>query len=366
MKIHREHIIKETYRVASVRGQFDFDDEKTINEWDVNLDLPLDWSIGVIVGPSGSGKTTIGKEYFGADNYFSGYEWKSDSVVDDFPESLDIKDITTALSSVGFSSPPAWLQPFNTLSNGQKFRVEMARVLYDERDVVVVDEFTSVVDRNAAQIGSFAIQKFIRKNKSKKKLVLLSCHYDILDWLQPDWVYDVTTGKTVRGSVWQRPAINVEIYKCNKSEWSRFSKHHYLDASIPPAAQCFAAIVNGELAGFISYMHSMGHNRKRICRTVVLPDYQGIGLSLLMSNWLGEYVYEKHKMPLALITSHPALMQYCSANSKWARINLGHQSGKTDDGKGGRMTNLSALRVTASFIYVGDRGFSYLKGWKNA
>ena len=26
-----------------------------------------------------------------------------------------------------------------------------------------------------------------------KKVVLLSCHYDIVEWLQPDWVYDVNT-----------------------------------------------------------------------------------------------------------------------------------------------------------------------------
>ena len=367
MKITREHKIEETYRVAAIRGQFDYNADKTLHEWDINIDLPSDWQIGVIVGPSGSGKTTIGREYFGEENYFTGFEWKANSVVDDFPQDVDIKEITTALSSVGFSSPPNWLQPFNTLSNGQKFRVEMARILFDKRKMIVVDEFTSVVDRTVAQVGSFAIQKYIRKNIKDKQIVLLSCHYDVLDWLQPDWVYDVNTGKTTRGSLRQRPVIKIDIHKCDRKLWELFRKHHYLDHNIMQAAQCFVGFVNGEPAVFTSYCHVFGHQRKRIHRTVVLPDYQGIGLANIMNEWLGEYVYEKHKMPLSIITSHPALIHQFSKSYKWSRISMGHKIGKTAYGFNlAQETSMSALRVTASFLYVGNRGFEYLKGWKNA
>jgi ABC-type ATPase with predicted acetyltransferase domain len=57
---------------------------------------------------------------------------------------------------------------------------------------VVVDEFTSVIDRQIAKVGALAFGKNWRRNKGKK-VVLLSCHYDIIEWLQPDWVYDVNT-----------------------------------------------------------------------------------------------------------------------------------------------------------------------------
>lgn len=366
MKIIREHTIEESYRVASIRGQFDFNNTKTVNEWDVDIDLPDDWQIGVIVGPSGSGKTTIGKEYFGEDSYFNGYQWSGKSVVDDFPEQLDAKQITTALSSVGFSSPPSWLQPFYTLSNGQKFRVEMARILFDDRDTIVVDEFTSVVDRQVAQIGSYAIQKYIRKNVKDKKIVLLSCHYDVLEWLQPDWVYDVSTGKTTRGCLWQRPEIKIDFYRCDRQMWDIFRKYHYLDHNISPAAQCFVGLINGIPAVFGSYIHSFGRKRKNAHRIVVMPDYQGIGLGNIISEKMGEYCLEHDGMPMSIITSHPALIHYFSRSNKWSRTRMGHNLGKQKYSNDREAEHSrSALRITASFVYVGDRGFEYLKGWKN-
>ncbi|MCG8186634.1 hypothetical protein J2Q11_11565 [Tenacibaculum finnmarkense genomovar finnmarkense] len=68
----------------------------------------------------------------------------------------------------------------------------MARLIIDAPDEVVVDEFTSVVDRQIAKIGALAFAKGWRRNKGKK-IVLLSPHYDIIEWLQPDWVYNTTT-----------------------------------------------------------------------------------------------------------------------------------------------------------------------------
>src|SRR5439155_19760773 len=50
----------------------------------------------------------------------------------------------------------------------------------------IFDEFTSVVDRTVAQIGSAAVAKTIRR--SGKQLVAASCHYDVIEWLQPDWI----------------------------------------------------------------------------------------------------------------------------------------------------------------------------------
>ena len=366
MIIERSHKISDSFRTAAIRGQFDFENESSDHKWDVNIDLPSDWQIGVIVGPSGSGKTTIGKEYFGAENYFTGFEWSDKSVVDDFQDYLDIRDITTALSSVGFSSPPNWLQPYNTLSNGQKFRVEMARVLFDERELIVVDEFTSVVDRTVAQVGSYAIQKYIRKNIKSKKLVLLSCHYDILDWLQPDWIYDVSTGKTERGLLRQRPPIVIDIYKAPRSVWGIFKHHHYLTSSLSSNSKCIVATVNGKLAGFSAYSHSFGHARKRLNRQVILPDYQGLGLGMVMANYLGDMLL-KEGHPLSVISSHPALIHAWAKSHTWVMTSYGHKIGMTSYGNEQvKEMAKSALRVTGTFIYVGDQPFRFLKNWKDS
>lgn len=77
------------------------------------------------------------------------------------------------------------------MSNGQRFRANLARKL---KDNAVIDEFTSVVNRECAISCSYSIQKYIR-NKKLKNIVFASCHYDIIDWLKPDWIYNLDTKK---------------------------------------------------------------------------------------------------------------------------------------------------------------------------
>ena len=67
-------------------------------------------------------------------------------------------------------------------------RCDIARAMLESKDMFVFDEFTSVVDRNVAQISSFAIQKAIRRNN--RKFIAVTCHYDVQDWLMPDWVFN--------------------------------------------------------------------------------------------------------------------------------------------------------------------------------
>jgi ABC-type Mn2+/Zn2+ transport system ATPase subunit len=67
-------------------------------------------------------------------------------------------------------------------------RVELAYNLLSDNELTCFDEFTSVVDRNVAKITSTCIQKVIRKLDNK--FVAVGCHFDIIDWLEPDWVFD--------------------------------------------------------------------------------------------------------------------------------------------------------------------------------
>lgn len=70
------------------------------------------------------------------------------------------------------------------LSNGEKFRAILARVIADAPERVVIDEFTSVVDRQTAKFGALAFQKAWRRTKGQA--VLLTPHYDVLEWVEPD------------------------------------------------------------------------------------------------------------------------------------------------------------------------------------
>jgi len=203
---------KETFRTASVIGKFDLQSNKIEEKFSGSIDFPQDWKIGLIVGASGTGKTTIAKELF-PDSYITQFEYNSDSVIDDMPKNCSIEQITSMFNSVGFSSPPSWLKSYSVLSNGEKMRTDLAYSLLQNQDLIVFDEFTSVVDRNVAKIGSFATQKAIRK--TNKKFIAVGCHYDVEEWLMPDWVFYTDEMKFELKKKLQDQALNL---KCSKSD----------------------------------------------------------------------------------------------------------------------------------------------------
>lgn len=177
-----------SFRVSSVVNAFDIDLEHINEHFAGSIDIEgKEWHVGLIVGGSGTGKTTIAKECFG-DVIFQGGNYGASSVLDDMPKGCSIKDIERAFTSVGFASPPSWLKPYAVLSNGEKMRVDLAYAMLSGMECFAFDEFTSVVNREVAKTTSFAIQKAIRK--AGKRFIAISCHDDIVEWLQPDWVYN--------------------------------------------------------------------------------------------------------------------------------------------------------------------------------
>jgi ABC-type ATPase with predicted acetyltransferase domain len=185
--IVKENNLKDiSFRVSKIQADFDIKIEQTNAHFAGKIDIPDEWNIGVIVGGSGTGKTTIAKELFG-DYYIKQFDYKSDAVVDDMPQNCGIDEITKMFYAVGFGSVPSWIRRYDVLSNGEKMRVDLARALL-EKDIICFDEFTSVVDRQVAQTACIAIKKAL--SKTNKKFIAVTCHYDILKWLEPDWIFD--------------------------------------------------------------------------------------------------------------------------------------------------------------------------------
>ena len=230
--IVREVKPKKTFRVASVMGTYDLQSENIKEHFCGNIDMPKDWSVGLIVGNSGTGKTTIAKELF-PNAYITSFEYTHETILDDMPKGRSVEEITKAFNSVGFSSPPSWLKPYAVLSNGEKMRCDLARAILSDDELFVFDEFTSVVDRNVAKIGSFVMQKAIRKQRNKR-MIAVTCHFDVEDWLLPDWVFNTNdmTFHLCGAQKKNRPDIKLDIYEItqNKDEvWKLFAKYHYLN-----------------------------------------------------------------------------------------------------------------------------------------
>lgn len=196
--MHNFNILKEnkadkTFRVAKIINDFDVKVEHSNENFVGTIDLPKIWNIGLIVGNSGTGKSTIAKEIF-KNEYINNFEYNHKSVIDDMPQSKTMEEIEKMFYTVGFGSVPSWLKPYKVLSNGEKMRVDLARALL-ENDKICFDEFTSVVDRNVAQTMCIATNKTIKK--LNKQFIAVSCHYDIIEWLQPDWIFDTNVMKMV-------------------------------------------------------------------------------------------------------------------------------------------------------------------------
>jgi len=188
--IVKESKIHKTFRTEFVKGQFDLQINETLKEqFHGNIAIENnEWQIGVIIGASGTGKTTIAKQLFD-DYYFNDFTYDEKAVIDNMPSDLTAEEITRMFNSVGFATVWSWLKPYHVLSNGERMRVDLAKALLSKKNVIVFDEFTSVVDRTVAKTASYAISRSIRKKQSKK-FIAVSCHRDILEWLEPDWIYD--------------------------------------------------------------------------------------------------------------------------------------------------------------------------------
>jgi len=265
------------------------------------------------------------------------------------PENCSIQEITNTFNSVGFSSPPSWLKSYSVLSNGQKMRVDLARAMLEDNDLFVFDEFTSVVDRNVAQIGSFAMQKAIRK--TKKKFIAVTCHYDVANWLLPDWIFntDTMTFQNLEGQKKNRPSINFEIFQTrDKSIWKMFAKHHYLSHTHNNAASVYVAYINDQIAGFLSVLHfphPKTKNMKKVHRLVILPDYQGAGFGLRFLENIGN-IYKKQKDRFTIVTTAPSLIQALKKSNKWALTSYGRKANHTGLSKNKTGSN---NRITVSF-----------------
>jgi GNAT superfamily N-acetyltransferase len=186
----------------------------------------------------------------------------------------------------------------------------------------------------------------------------VTCHYDVLDWLEPDWVLDMASGRLARGCL-RRPPIPLEIAPIHRSAWLLFRRHHYLSGNLLTTVKCFAAFWGERPVAFSAWTHRMTRSRRpgdmREHRTVVLPDFQGVGIGNRLSEFcaslwtgLGGRAFSS--------TSHPSMIHYRSASPLWQRIRLSMVSPMGPSGLYGGMTHYpgnSCRRITAGFQYTG-------------
>jgi energy-coupling factor transporter ATP-binding protein EcfA2 len=325
---------------------------------DINMNLAeaksFKWNIGVIIGGSGSGKTTILKKMGDVKKVIfdtqkpliSNFNW------------LEPKEATLVLTSMGLSSVPTWLRPFHTLSNGEQYRATLAYLVAssNEGEVILIDEYTSVVDRDVAKAMSFALQKYIRR--CNKRIILASCHYDILEWLLPDWICSPQKGGTLERCEYLRqgrPEIKLQVSRVESETWDFFKKHHYLTEEVNKSCKFLLFEWNEKPISIVAIINQPRKgcaNGFALSRTVVLPDFQGMGLGVKLSEFACGIIKNEGGLCFTK-TINPALGIYRNKSKFWR--------GTTNNGKSRTIkedTDKSARnrleRASYCHEYIGD------------
>jgi GNAT superfamily N-acetyltransferase len=216
------------------------------------------------------------------------------------------------------------VKPYAVLSGGEQFRCDLARALAaalarpadGERPLVVFDEFTSVVDRQVARVGSAAVAKAVRGELAAVRFVAVGCHYDVAEWLEPDWVVDMATRKLAWRRL-RRPDLELEIYRCGRDLWPLFAPHHYLSGKLSVTARCYVALWQGRPVAFCGLLPVIGRRGYwRFSRIVTLPDYQGIGIGMRVAEAIGD-IYREGGLRIGVTASHPAVIAHCRRSPGW-------------------------------------------------
>lgn len=184
--------VKRTQRVLDVAEMFGLGlDDKTFT---VLSGLELDVEQGDVVyitGQSGSGKSTILHELKNemvkaglkvAD--FSDIEISDEPIVDQiYPNEKSLNKTLELFSLVGLSDANLFLRRPQELSDGQRYRFMLAKLIETGAQVWMADEFLALLDRTTARVIAFNIQKISRKVNAT--LVVATTHRDMVDDLAP-------------------------------------------------------------------------------------------------------------------------------------------------------------------------------------
>jgi ABC-type lipoprotein export system ATPase subunit/GNAT superfamily N-acetyltransferase len=329
--------------------------------------VPDVFGIGVIYGSSGSGKSSLLSQ-FGVEEHVT---WDSrKSIASHFPTP---EDAVEKMSAVGLNSIPTWTRPYHVLSTGEKFRARLARVIGDG---IVIDEYTSVVNRSVAKTASLALRKMVTRN-NLQNIVIATCHDDVLDWLEPEWTYNTDTCVMSVGRGHRRPVIHLEVFKADYGLWGAFERHHYLSATLNKASSCFRAVMDGVTVGFNASLPLTGRipplysgdsrNRYRESRTVILPDYQGVGIGTRFSDAISEIWLSRNYRYFSK-TAHVRMGRYREASDLWRPTSTNlvsrAKSKERSDKKEWNHLSLDIRRICFSHEYVGSVGTIHRDLWE--
>lgn len=314
-------ITKRTMQVAEAFG-LGIDEAKEFVIYN-NFEIALKKSdVVYITGDSGSGKSLLLNDIVKKLDKYKSQISNLNTIQIEANEVLvehvgkDISEALKILSMVGLNDAFLFLRRYCELSDGQKYRYRIARLINENRPFWICDEWCSTLDREMAKIISFNLQKVARK--LKKTVVVATCHTDLEQDLSPNVTIDKKFEDEVKLTRHDKE-INacsilndLEIREVKVSDIKDLMRFHYKNTKVSFTKKIFGLFRKNRLMGCIVYAcpplalkgrsFAFGNRYKRedtgrcdakkinkeiaiISRVVVHPKYRSIGL--------GQYIVEK-------------------------------------------------------------------------
>jgi len=207
------------------------------------------------------------------------------------------------LSKVGLNDAFLFLRAYSQLSDGQKYRYRIAKLIESGKQWWLMDEFAACLDRDTAKIIAFNLQKIARQQG--KAVLAATTHTDLLEDLNSSVHIHKRFGKEITVNYYTNmPAKECSLIKEMRTtegtteDWKKLASFHYRSHKIAGLRKIFRLKRRDELCGVIVYcyppptsfrrrlvlpkmtMKELNRELSIISRVVVHPKYRTIGLGV--------------------------------------------------------------------------------------
>ena len=281
------------------------DEERTFPVLDVELKIGSS-DIVYVTGDSGSGKSVLLRAI---------KQDLGDEAVDVAELEVDrtkplietvgktVEEGLELLSRVGLNDAFLFLRSYEQLSDGQRYRYRIAKLLETKAKFWLLDEFAATLDRDTAKIVSFNLQKIARYEG--KCVIAATTHTDLFQDLNPSVHIHKRFGKEIAVHYYPNepakecslvPEMRVE--EGSAADWKNLADFHYRSHRTPAPRRIFCLKRGEELCGVIVYsyaapaafgrrlvlpsmnMKELNEKLSAISRVVIHPKYRTIGLGV--------------------------------------------------------------------------------------
>jgi ABC-type ATPase with predicted acetyltransferase domain len=212
-----------------------------------------------------------------------------------------LEEALELLSKVGLNDAFLFLRTYEQLSDGQKYRYKIAKMIESQAQFWIMDEFAATLDRDTAKIVAYNLQKLARQQG--KAVLAATTHTDLFEDLNPSVHIHKRFGKEITVNYYP----NVPVRECSLVEemcieegttedWRKLAGFHYRSHKVVGPRKIFRLKRGDELCGVIVYcypppttfgrrlvlpkmtMKELNEKLSIITRVVVHPKYRTIGL----------------------------------------------------------------------------------------